>query len=631
MAHVMIQDCARQRTSWYWPFEESAVSEESPLGALQKIIKGNALRTFLQPLVDFQRGEVFGYEALSRGIAPLENPGVLFETAKSWSLHRQLDRACCLQTLGSTSSWNNLGTKRLFINLNPSSFCDPSFRKILLPEHLEKYRLSPRQIVLELTEGERAEDYGDVSRATEEFRSMGYSIALDDLGAGYSGIRTISLCSPEYIKLDISLVHNISKDPSRQKVLSGIRDLAEKMGSKVIAEGVETREELETLASLGFRYAQGYFFEKPLPLEEVHSRKTAERLQEIRKTLGPFLEEDLETVASLLEQDLLAEEGSLDVEGVGRIFSKHKEADHLVILKKGSPTGLLTRNEYSLCTGGAFGYHLYQKHPVEEIAKESFLTVSSSCPVTEAARKAMERDRRDLYDPLVVVDPSGYFLGTVTMKRIIQRASTLEVALARSCNPLSGLPGNSRIEGWIAGARYSGERATLLYVDLDRFKEYNDRYGFIQGDRMITLTASVLRKSLAFLPPGSRLGHVGGDDFVLVSSGNVTDQALEELCRLFDEEKKGLFEERDLLQGGYVAKGRSGERGFVPLVTLSCAAVDMGCGGEEALSGEHLSHAAAALKGKVKEYTAREGRSLWLRSDPFSESFRENLKEETDI
>ncbi len=624
MAYVMIQDCTQRKTSWYRPFEEYVSSEESALSALQKIIEGNALRTFLQPLVDFQKGEIIGYEALSRGIPPLESPGVLFETAKNWSLHRQLDRVCCAQAIRSVGSRKNFGKKRLFLNLNPSSFCDALLRKILLPEQVEKYGLSPCQIVLELTEGERAEDYGNVCGAAEEYRNMGYSIALDDLGAGYSGIRTISLCAPEYIKLDISMVRNISEDPCRQKLLGGIRELADTLGAKVIAEGVETREELETLASLGFRYAQGYFFEKPLPLEQMDFRKTAENLREIPKTLGPFLEDDLETVASLLEKDLLAEEGTLDVEGAGRIFCKHKEADHLVIVKEGRPTGLLTRNEYSLCTGGAFGYHLYQKHPVEEISNAAFLTVPSSCPVTEAARKAMERDRKDLYDPLVVVDGSGSFLGTVTMKRIIQRASTLEVALARSCNPLSGLPGNSRIEGWIAGARYSGEKASLLYVDLDRFKEYNDRYGFIQGDRMISLTASVLRKSLAFLPWGSRLGHVGGDDFVLVCGGNVTDQALERLCTLFDEEKKNLFEERDLLQRGYVAKTRSGERAFVPLVTLSCAVVDMGHD-EEILSGERLSQAAAILKGKVKERTAREGRSLWLRGESLKEILREEM------
>ena len=71
VAHVMIQDCTRKKTSWYWPFEESVVFQESPLGALQKIIEGNALRTFLQPLVDFQRGEIFGYEALSPRYCPL--------------------------------------------------------------------------------------------------------------------------------------------------------------------------------------------------------------------------------------------------------------------------------------------------------------------------------------------------------------------------------------------------------------------------------------------------------------------------------------------------------------------------------------------------------------------------------
>ncbi len=628
MSQVMIRDFPKRSVLWQTSLEEKYTPEErNSLSILRETIEGRGLRTFLQPLVDFQKGSIHGYEMLSRGIFPLESPANLFETARRWSLHRQLDKACCLQALNTLKTLHfgkNSEEKRFFLNINPSSFCDVSFRQLLLPENLEKYGLFPHQLVLELTEGERAEEGGDIYRALGEFRRMGYGIALDDLGAGYSGIRTISLCVPEYIKLDISLIRGIHKNPYGQKVLSGIREMASHVGSRIIAEGVETREELETLASLGLRYAQGYFFEKPLPSEEIDPRSITKRLGEIRKSLGPFLEEELETVFSLLERDLVVEEGALDVEGAGRIFSKHEEADHLVILEKGYPKGLLTRNEYSLRTGGAFGYHLYQKHPVEEIATPDFLAVLSSCPVTEAARKAMERGRKELYDPLVVVGADGLFLGTVTMKRIIERASTLEVDLARSCNPLSGLPGNTSIERWIRGVQASGEEATLLYVDLDRFKEYNDRYGFLQGDRMISLTASVLRKSLESFPPRSRLGHVGGDDFVVVCSGEVRDEAMEELCRLFDGEKKVLFEEKDLVQGGYTAKTRSGEKAFAPLVTLSCALVNLRDLQDFHLS-EHLSQIVAALKSEVKSKTAKEGRSLWLRRQDAERMGREDV------
>jgi len=620
MSQVMIQDLSKKSVFWPVVPEERSLSEESPLSALQKVIEGNALRTFLQPLVDFQKGKIYGYEVLSRGIPPLESPATLFETARRWSLHRQLDRTCCLQAIKKLGLRKDLGKERFFLNLNPSSFCDPSFRKILLPEHLEQYGLSPHRLVLELTEGERAEDYGDIYQAVEEYRRMGYAIALDDLGAGYSGIRTMSLCAPEYIKLDIRMVRHLHEDPRRQKLLAGIKDLASRLGSRVIAEGVETKEELGALAFLGFRYAQGYLFARPLAYDQVQPQKITKGLEELRKNMEPFVEEDLERVASLLERNFVAEEGTLDVEGAGRIFRKHKEADHITILKEGCPTGLLTRNEYGLRTGGAFGYHLYQKHPVEEIANRSFLKLFSSCPVTEAARKAMDREQNELYDPLVVIDSRGAFLGTVTMKRIIQRASTLEIDLARSCNPLSGLPGNTSIEGWIARAQSAGEEACLLYVDLDRFKEYNDQYGFIQGDRMISFTASILRKSLAFLPSGSRLGHVGGDDFVLVCPGSPSEESLHMLCSLFDAEKKTLFHEGDILRGGYVAKTRGGERAFVPLVTLSCAVVDM-----QKTDNFHISEVVADLKSEVKRKTAKEGRSLWLRQEDREDIEREDL------
>jgi GGDEF domain-containing protein len=197
------------------------------------------------------------------------------------------------------------------------------------------------------------------------------------------------------------------------------------------------------------------------------------------------------------------------------------------------------------------------------------------------------------------------------MKQLITRAGVLEVEMAKNSNPLSGLPGNRQIEGWIKTVQEDEPLFSVIYADLDRFKEFNDRYGFLRGDQLIRLTAEILQRGLSLLPPRSRLGHVGGDDFVFVVPGEVSGEVLARMCTAFDEEKRGLFSAEDFCRGCYEAETRTGERCAVPLVTLSLAVVE-----SRRLPGEvHpglLVEVAASLKKKVKQITAREGRSFYF-------------------
>jgi diguanylate cyclase (GGDEF)-like protein len=196
------------------------------------------------------------------------------------------------------------------------------------------------------------------------------------------------------------------------------------------------------------------------------------------------------------------------------------------------------------------------------------------------------------------------------MKQLIGRATELEVRAATGANPLTHLPGNRMIERWIRQAT-QGERFCVIYGDLDHFKEYNDRYGFLQGDRMIRLTARMLSESLHRLPAGSHLGHVGGDDFIIVCPGEVEPGAVAALCQRFDAEKRDLFEREDLERGYFESVDRQGRGVRVPPVTLSLAALDsqhMGTG----LHPASISTLAASLKKKVKELSEQTRASAFM-------------------
>jgi GGDEF domain-containing protein len=209
-----------------------------------------------------------------------------------------------------------------------------------------------------------------------------------------------------------------------------------------------------------------------------------------------------------------------------------------------------------------------------------------------------------------VVDAQGAFLGTVTVKQLMTKSIELEVRSALGVNPLTNLPGNNVIHRWIHDALTSAEY-TIIYVDLDQFKGYNDTYGFLMGDEMLRFTAETISQWVERLPVGGRLGHIGGDDFVVVHKGIVEEEHLAALCRNFDEKKLSLFKSQDISKGYIETADRQGKMVKMALVTMSMAVIDSSRVWEDPHPAL-FSEVAASLKKKVKRITAETGESGFL-------------------
>lgn len=157
----------------------------------------------------------------------------------------------------------------------------------------------------------------------------------------------------------------------------------------------------------------------------------------------------------------------------------------------------------------------------------------------------------------------------------LELATRMRVALRRraemrSLSPLTGLPGNTRIEAELARRIDAGTRFALCYADLDNFKAFNDRYGFLRGDEMISLLANALKAAAEESgEPYPFLGHVGGDDFVAVCEPGQVARLCERVLALFDEAAPALHDPEDLARGGVQVIDRLGEPRQFPLVSLS--------------------------------------------------------------
>jgi EAL domain-containing protein (putative c-di-GMP-specific phosphodiesterase class I) len=214
-------------------------------------------------VMDIQRGGILGYEALSRGPVGTEHhsPINLFEVAAQADLVFELDRHCRRKALQSAKDLP--ANTRLFVNVFPSSMYDPDFQGQNLIQMLEGFGLSPDRIVLEISEKYAIENYAIFVESIENLTSMGFSIAVDDVGAGHSGLERMTQIRPRYLKFDMQLVRGIDGSTMKQDLARALKTFADKMGSTIIAEGIEREAELRTCMELGIDYGQGYLFGRP--------------------------------------------------------------------------------------------------------------------------------------------------------------------------------------------------------------------------------------------------------------------------------------------------------------------------------------------------------------------------------
>jgi len=239
------------------------VRERDQRELLTEIIFNRQLWTAFQPIVELASRAVMGWEGLSRGPrgSDLELPLVLFARAARFGLTAELERSCRRQAF---IDWEILGApERLFLNTVPATVRDTSFLGRGVLDYLGP-RLSPHSVTLEITERQVIENLSLYREAMQAFTDLGFSFAIDDVGAGHSGLETVAVLRPSYLKIDMALVRDVHLKKVNQQVVKAILEMAAGLGATVIAEGIQTAEEAEAIAGLGVRFGQGYYLARPV-------------------------------------------------------------------------------------------------------------------------------------------------------------------------------------------------------------------------------------------------------------------------------------------------------------------------------------------------------------------------------
>lgn len=490
-----------------------------------RLLQEQAVHMLYMPIVSLRDGEPLGWEALARGPenSPFYSPATLFSYADETDTVFRLESICRRKALENLRYLEP--NQKLFINLDPRAIDDPFLLRGGLYKDLESLGLHPSNIVLEITERHAITNYPVFRKIIEEYRRKGFLIAVDDAGAGYSSLESIAEIYPDYIKLDMSLIRNIDIDSIKQALLETFVQFAEKVKCKIIAEGIETEGELQTLIELGVNYGQGFFLGKPAKgLTQIsgNAMNFIRTTQDHRRSQAPYRVDPLD-IGDIVTKTICVDRHT-KVRQIHHLFEQNQRVDSIIVLDQQVPVGLVMRFQLYQVLGGQYGIALYYERSVSQIMNTSPLIVHKHELIEEVAKRAMARDAFHLYDVIVAIDSDNQYVGIVSVQSLLDKMTHIKLEMATFANPLTGLPGNVRIERELITRLQQDQEFVVIYCDLDRFKWFNDQFGFDVGDQIIQYTAKLIRESL--VQKGDRqdfIGHIGGDDFIIVASIHTAD------------------------------------------------------------------------------------------------------------
>ena len=215
-----------------------------------------------QPIVDVVADRIWGYEALVRGVAGEGANQVLSQVTEQ--NRYAFDQACRVKAIELAGAAIAEGDAKLSINFMPNAVYEPKACIRATLDAASRMQFDPKRLMFEFTENERMDDVAHVSHIIAEYRRMGFTTALDDFGAGYAGLSLLARFQTDLIKLDMELMRDVDTSSVKQAIVRGVVGIAAELGITLLAEGVETRAELDVLKAAGIRLFQGYYFARPM-------------------------------------------------------------------------------------------------------------------------------------------------------------------------------------------------------------------------------------------------------------------------------------------------------------------------------------------------------------------------------
>jgi len=586
-------------------FLPSQDAEETSLCAeLTEILHAQNLSALFQPVIDINKASIIGYEGLIRGPSGsvLHSPATLFKTARICGQSTEIEYLSRRVILGSFAKL--FGNGKIFLNISPDILLQQGFKTGETLRYIEEIGLSPEQVIIEITENIPTVDYCQLREAVLHYRNMGFEIAIDDLGEGFSGLRLWSELRPDYVKIDQHFIQGINLDPIKRQFVHSIQEIARKSGAKIIAEGIETEAELLIVQEIGIAFGQGYHIARPNA--ELVLTMPSDVYKALTKNLRheqQHMHSSIVTVERLLRHVAPVRPDCLNDEVYER-FEKSSDLNSIPVVINERPVGLIGRFNMIDRFARPFRRELYGKKTCEMLMDKSPLMIDKSVDLHELSDLILQSESHHLAIGFIITDNDKY-VGMGSGHDLLRLITTMQIDAARYANPLTLLPGNVPINEHIDGLLDAALPFVACYFDLDHFKPYNDVYGYQKGDEVIQVTGRLLKDICN--PKLDFLGHVGGDDFIILFQSDDWEQRCESLLKIFGETAPTLYSSNDRKKGGIKSEDRQGKKIFHQLLSISIGAVIVEPNQFD--SYHQVSSAAAVAKKLAKKI---EGNSLFV-------------------
>lgn len=537
---------------------------------LDQIIEGHFITPVFQPIASLKDGKTYGYEALSR----ISNPSLSMNIEEMFQIADECNKSWALETLCRTKALEHLEylgmDKKLFLNVNANIIYDKKFQEGFTKQKLKEDGIDSDNIIFEITERVAVTDGEAFLGSINHYKNQKYGIAIDDVGSCYSGLNIIASVKPNLIKLSTELVRDIDKSETKQLLCQAMVDFSKSAGTLLIAEGIETEEELKALIRLRVDLGQGFFLGFP---EKTFKELSPDKIELIKKHHGRshnlFNQNSIYPMIGLLSKPGYTFSPEERAEVIYETIHLSPSITEFTIVENETAIGFMTKNALSEAFGGRYGFSLNSKKRISQLTMADFLRVDYYMPADHVSSLAMRRTFEQLYSP-IVVEKEGNYWGIVTIKDLLEACTKAEVDTAMHSNPLTRLPGNLIIEKEILSRVFEEEPYCITYYDIDNFKAYNDVYGFKNGDMMLALVADTLKNCAI---NQEFIGHIGGDDFIVIFDTHDAKEYCQNVIDQFSSKVTLLYHEEDITKGYITSKNRHGVTENFPIASLSIAGI----------------------------------------------------------
>lgn len=552
---------------------------------VQAIIDKRLFRPVFQPIVDLGQAQIAGFETLTR-LSPeagFEHTGELFDAAAEAGLTWELELATRRASIEAARHWPP--GQLLFLNAAPSTIADPRFAADLAQQIASADGLAPGRVVVEITERSEQQYMDGLSDQAQRLAEHGFNLAIDDVGAGTSGLNRILLLRPQWLKLDRDLVDGVHADPVRQNLVRFILHFATLSGVRLIAEGIECRDDLERLIDLGVRYGQGFLLGRPGDQNQQLDTELVAWMRSIARGSAANGRRSTEVTIDRIVSEPARVPGSKTIGETAAALVADPDRTGVLVEEGHRFLGWADRDTILRLAGGS-----QASGPVSAITSPRRFVVQPRETVVHALETAALAAATG-NQPLIVASDDRAD-GIVRIADLLRLASDVCGGKLTRAAPVTGLPGRVRCEEHLtrlfeqcAGDPESGWDAG--FIDLDGLAAYNRAYGFEHGDNLIRDLAASIQAALA--PAGEHagwfVGHVGDDRFLVTAPRAVLEEFAEQIIDRFTRRASCTIAATTVTEGSPIALNptRVGVR-----VLILPRAFDLMAGPDDLLQAERV-------------------------------------------